>query len=582
MSHGWPEWFLKIFPNTQPNMTRSNESIINEVFKKYTGNLADFGRPSCSRRESRQGFAKFSKMFCDSLVMWGLYNTLSEETKGVTIGKYMAELRELCSRHSLPCDSIKMVTTGTNIGEEYFSEDMKQAYAAEFAGQSLHMGYIAIKMSLKQCRAKRAVLALSPMLETLRSKHMVLHDIDMTRDCRYVTERRLVEQHLLRNGITTVIKDRSRVGDHCISWMGSSDDTKNIRYKVYNKFVQILESAEVRKSLGSRMEGLVADDDKRFMARLLRHKDHGMSRLELTFYGSTLLSLDEYLAQLADARTLLSTCPVYDHSYEEMWKERANYIESMVAVHIPAKKVFAYCHWWNSVTSKKYGYMWKNVGSKLVPLLLANYSFNDRPIHCIKVKVDDAGKVEIISEKVYERESGCTAMTLVAGKTKGMFPSRDTCEGLVYEFSEVGIVEHKNISIGWPEKKHSKKSRPLAVLVEKPTSDSHEGYVRWMKKPHSTLFTADYNILVPGTEYTVVAAGLADFRGNSYWHLVTECGLKVKAGKSLEGIWERWRGQYTGDHGRVLIHQIPKMRFLAERKVRIRGVFDMKCVLVRT
>ena len=103
-----------------------------------------------------------------------------------------------------------------------------------------------------------------------------------------------------------------------------------------------------------------------------------------------------------------------------------------------------------------------------------------------------------------------------------------------------------------------------------------------MRKPHSTLFTAGYNILVPGTEYTVVAAGLADFRGNSYWHLVTECGLKVKAGKSLEGIWERWRGQYRGDNGRVLIHKIPKMRFLAERKVRSRGTFDMKCVLVRT
>ncbi|KAH7028527.1 hypothetical protein BKA57DRAFT_479388 [Linnemannia elongata] len=445
-----------------------------------------------------------------------------------------------------------MVTSGTNVGEGYFSEDMTQAFAEEFSGQSLHMGYIAIKISLQQCRAKSVVLALSPMLETLRCKHMVLHDIDMTRDCRYVTERRHVEQHLLRNGITTVIQDRSRVGDHCISWMGSSYDTKNIRYKVYNKFVQILESAEVRKSLGSRMEGLVADDDERFMARLLRHKDHGMSRLELTFYGSTLLSLDEYLAHLDHARALLSTCPVYDHSYEEMWKERANYIESMVAVHIPAKKVFAYCYWWNST-----------------------YPF-------ITVKADDAGEVENISEKVYEREPGCTAMTLVAGKTKGMLPSRDTCEGLVYEFSEVGIVEHKNISIGWPEKKHSKKSRPLAVLVEKPTSDSHEGYVRWMRKPHSSLFTAGYNILVPGTEYTVVAAGLADFRGNSYWHLVTECGLKVKAGKSLEGIWERWRRQYRRNNGRVLIHKIPKMRFLAERKVKIRGMSVVKCVLVRT
>ncbi|OAQ25584.1 hypothetical protein K457DRAFT_23046 [Linnemannia elongata AG-77] len=384
------------------------------------------------------------------------------------------------------------------------------------------------------------------MLETLRNKHIVLHDIDMNRNCRYVTERFLVEQHLLRNGITTVIKDRSRVGDHCTSWMGSSDDTKNIRYKVYNKFVQILESAEVRKSLGSRMEGLVADDDERFMARLLRHKDHGMSLLELTFYGSTLLYLEKYHAHLDHARDLLSTCPVYDCSYEEMWKQRANCIESMVAVHIPAKKVFAYCHWWSSV------------------------------------RTDEAGEVEIISEKVYEMEPGCTAMTLVAGKTKGMFPSRDTCEGLVYEFSEVGIVEHKNISIGWSEKKHSKESRPLAVLVEKPASDNQEGHVRWIRKVHSSFFTAGHNILVPGTEYTVVASGLADFRGKSCWHLVTECGLKIKAGKSLADIWERWISPYRGDNGMYLIHQIPKMRFLAERKVKIRGMFDMKCVLVRT
>ncbi|KAG0042447.1 hypothetical protein BGZ90_009392, partial [Linnemannia elongata] len=244
----------------------------------------------------------------------------------------------------------------------------------------------------------------------------------------------------------------------------------------------------------------------------------------------------------------------------------------MVAVHIPAKKVFAYCHWWNSVTSKKYGYMWKKVGSKLVPLLLANYSFNDRPIHHTKVMVDDPGVAEIICEKVYERELGCTAITLVAGKTKG----------LVYEFSEVGIVEHKNISFGWPEKKHSKKSRPLTALVEKPASDSHEGHVRWMRKVHSSLITARHNILVPGTEYTVVAAGLADFRGNSYWHLVTECGLKVKAGKSLEGIWERWRRQYRADNGMYLVNEFLKMRFLAERKVKIRDMFDMKCVLVRT
>ncbi|KAF9299050.1 hypothetical protein BGZ91_010036, partial [Linnemannia elongata] len=121
-------------------MARSNEALINDILTMYSGDLADFGRPYYQHRESRQGFSTFSKMFCDSLVIWGLYNTLSGEIKGITIGKYMAELRELCSRHSLPCDSIKMVTSGTNIGEDYFSEDMKEAFAAEFSGQALYMG----------------------------------------------------------------------------------------------------------------------------------------------------------------------------------------------------------------------------------------------------------------------------------------------------------------------------------------------------------------------------------------------------------------------------------------------------------
>lgn len=52
-------------------------------------------------------------------------------------------------------------------------------------------------------------------------------------------------------------------------------------------------------------------------------------------------------------------------------------------------------YWWNSVTSKKYGYIWSNVSPNAVHNLLANYSFNDRPIHYLEAKegVDEKGSL---------------------------------------------------------------------------------------------------------------------------------------------------------------------------------------------
>ena len=114
----------------------------------------------------------------------------------------------------------------------------------------------------------------------------------------------------------------------------------------HNKLVQMLESADVRKSLGSRMEDIVANPDEKFTRTLLRHRDHGLSRLELTFYGSRLHPLAVYQDRMDDARRLLDGCTTFDYSYEQQWIERAELIKAMVAVYIPGSKVFAYGHWW--------------------------------------------------------------------------------------------------------------------------------------------------------------------------------------------------------------------------------------------
>jgi len=82
------------------------------------------------------------------------------------------------------------------------------------------------------------------------------------------------------------------------------------------------------------MENLVKKEGM-FAERIAKYKENWYTRVE--------------------AGDLLKSCQTYECSFEHMWKERAQCINSMVAVYFPAKKLFTYCHWWNSTTSKKYG-----------------------------------------------------------------------------------------------------------------------------------------------------------------------------------------------------------------------------------
>jgi hypothetical protein len=141
----------------------------------------------------------------------------------------------------------------------------------------------------------------------------------------------------------------------------------------------------------------------RFAKRLYHHKDHGFSCLELTFYGKELLELSEYQRRMEDAVELLKGCTTFDCSFERQWKQWAKCITSMVAVYFPKKKLFAYSHWWNSITSKKNKYSWKKVSKDVVGILLANFSFNDRPIYYFEAKEESSISISITKEKVYQQ-----------------------------------------------------------------------------------------------------------------------------------------------------------------------------------
>ncbi|KAK3804652.1 MAG: hypothetical protein JOS17DRAFT_781645 [Linnemannia elongata] len=62
-------------------------------------------------------------------------------------------------------------------------------------------------------------------------------------------------------------------------------------FEVYNKFVQILESAKVQKSFGTHSYGGLGGEENNIAGRVKRYKKNGYTRIELTFYGSSLRNI---------------------------------------------------------------------------------------------------------------------------------------------------------------------------------------------------------------------------------------------------------------------------------------------------
>ncbi|KAF9965216.1 hypothetical protein BGZ73_001555, partial [Actinomortierella ambigua] len=302
-------------------------------------------------------------------------------------------------------------------------------------------------------------------MEAFNSAYIYLHDVDMSTDCARIASRQMLRVYVAGNiAGADIIHDRRKVGDHCLSWMMELDGQR-VKCKVYNKFIQLLQSAETRQQLGSRMGDLVASPDPSFREKLLRYQDDGYTRIELTFYGSSMNKHRFYRRQLENVVGVLDDCPTVSVSYVQQWTTLASFVKDAIAIYIPKRKTFAYCHWWNSVTGKKYGYEKGKVGQDEVAGLLANYSFNDSKMHYFVVDADKK-KIRIESERIFKRFEGSTAMTLVAGANKSLYPSKKNHSGQVLDFADVGIVSVNNITIGWPTKKHDKRSPPIAQIYE--------------------------------------------------------------------------------------------------------------------
>ncbi|KAI1288280.1 hypothetical protein EDD11_010018 [Mortierella claussenii] len=540
-----------------------NRSAINLVINNHLHLVSDIGKDVAVPGPPKTGWIKYCDLFCDNLILWALCNR-SRDIR-TQQGSVLGIIKDILGDLDLDPTGVKVISNGSLPRDSIFPQraldDHRQRERGKYSA-----GYISVKVTLRDMEAATLIQSLHPLLATLRDSFIYLHDLDMATDCQYVTTRDILRAYLETTMPDEVdfVEDRQKVGDHCLSWFKSTQSGQRIRCKVYNKLVQMLESAEVRKQIGSRMEDLVREADNPFSKRFRKAKHRGLSRLEVTFYGNRLRSFTNYQRIMENIKIELEDCPTASVSYQAYWSTMTAKISSMVAIYFADRKVFAYCHWYNSVTGKKYGSHRAQVSKEEAMTLVANYSFNDRPIYLLEASQDG----DYAEVSTYVRPPGCQAITLVAGGHKGLYPYKYNSD--VVDFADVGLVPSDNITIQWPARRIRKGAAPLAAIVKQHQHEDgpeyiliHEGQV------HKASYKAGYILLEEDTTYTMVALAIDEYRGKKA-HLATlSDGLKVRCGNSLEAAVLRWLAKHPD-------HKAPYLVFTTGRKTVVRGYRDIQ------
>jgi hypothetical protein len=444
-------------------------------------------------------------IFCDSVILWSL-----EENR-------INEIYHKCKKHLNTSFKINFLKTQRSISELTMDDIAPKGTK-----------YFPIKISLSEVSIKKAI----HFLEDTISHNLILHDIDITQDIPYITNRNIVEKHILKKGIKKeyIVDDLHKVGKNCISFYSKDPLTEFskgtlLRIKVYNKFVQMLESCDVRSTIGSRIHNLFVDPTDPMKEILERTKEVGITRIEIKFYGKDIQKSEYYLKNFVKNKNkYIQGCSFYEVSLENQWKKLIEKIhkKQVIMTYITEQCTFAYCHWWNSLTRKMQGGYKKITPADNLETLIANFTFNGMSTKLIIINSNE--------EKIKKYKRTSESITLIPGPQGGLYPRKNA------ETSpeNVGLTEYLGIKIGWPNFRIKPSNQPLSNIMEISESEEMEEITRF------TGYKAAYTTLNTYSTYRTIAKGLSKWREKQYLFLNVidhnNTILKIRCGEKLHKL----------------------------------------------
>jgi hypothetical protein len=487
-----------------------------------------------------EGWSDPSALFCDNVVFWCLIHWIMGTTPKGDIGTYISLIRGLFAEFLETVQfKVSVVTSGRYKEEnDVFSSLMQKKKAKELDRKDISPGYISIKVSFENVLFVDLLPILKFVVKKLADSFVIMHDMDIAVDLARISTRAIIASYLSSIGVVKarIVNDRHSVGDNCISWYGSTtikDTTTKLRAKLYNKFIQMVESSEIRSKLGSKLSYLVANTDLDLAEKLQRYKKAGMTRLEITLYGSKVYKAKYYQGLMDEYLDLLSECPTYRVSYRKQWKQIVKRLTQMLVVYIPETSTFTYCHWWNSLTGRFQGLQKSGIAPSEVKVLMSNLSYNDRPVHYLECEVHDK-QYSVINYVKYRRVEGSVEITMVPGPGNSLYPFRGQLKQKALMFADVGMAKYMNITLEWPDSRVSRKNRQRALAdleewhAENSTaSPCGTSLLQVLDTVVMSKYKPDYKVMDEGETYMVTGYGYGVYRGKEYLCLTLNVSSSV-------------------------------------------------------
>lgn len=263
------------------------------------------------------------------------------------------------------------------------------------------IGFVSYKIALANNSYKKSMKFLKFATKKLSIDGLFLQDLDITSDhgCNF-DKHELIE--ILKNNpefIThcRIIENDKTVGKHCLSFMYTCPQTGiKIRFKIYNKFIQCMETSSVTEQFGYSVPNWINNKEEKLRNSILNSLAYGFSRLEMTVYSTEFQGVDFYDKQMNFLKKwTLNTGKMYKTPIQDQWRAFTDELTCNMCILDHTTNELGIAMWCNTLTRKISGVFlkvppaWINNTEKMERWILAHYSFNNGPINLIKITESD-------------------------------------------------------------------------------------------------------------------------------------------------------------------------------------------------
>ena len=306
-------------------------------------------------------------------------------------------------------------------------------------------------------------------LDKLNKEGIYVGDIDFTQDFKGVFNKKKLTEYLLSIGYRlqkdehrndfeeheeikgTILDNNQHVSKNCLTFI-TTTETGKTRYKIYNKFVQCMESPSVRGKIGHHIKDWINNPEKVLQEAIPKSLETGLLRLEITFYRNEelqTLTEKEIKREMATLRDVLVPEQIYHNPINEQWNLLCDKVKNNLVIVDTDNKVAFVVIYQNRLTSKINGFYVDKLDK--LDNIAKDFTWNV-PLTVILYNTKD-DKISIQQDTYVKSKTKQTLLSNGSDNFKVSFLRPDEhVEKTLNKPQNVGLLENDKVNLFIPER----------------------------------------------------------------------------------------------------------------------------------